>query len=68
MTWEYRIVYFGTEPLRDEAEYERQLHDGVRVLNELGGQGWELVQFLGHPSSKDTWKHHAVFKRPRTAG
>lgn len=62
--WEYRIVFFGSEPLNDEAKYESQLHEGVHMLNELGEQGWELVQFLGHPLSKESWKHHAVFKRP----
>ena len=66
MKWEYRIVYFGSEPLKNEVEYEPQLHEGVHVLNEQGEQGWELVQFLGHPHSKDVWKYHAVFKRPRT--
>jgi hypothetical protein len=65
MVWEYRIVYFGSEPLNDEAGYESRLHEGVHVLNELGEQGWELVQFLGHPLSEKTWKYHAVFKRPR---
>jgi hypothetical protein len=66
MAWEYKIVYFGTEPLNDEQGYESRLHEGVHVLNELGAQGWELVQFLGHPLSVDSWKHHAVFKRPCT--
>lgn len=66
MTWEYKIVYFCLEPLNNEPGYEASLHDGVHLLNELGGQGWELVQFLGHPLSEDAWKHHAVFKRPRT--
>jgi hypothetical protein len=64
-TWEYKIVYFSSEPLDDEAAYESRLHDGLQVLNELGSQGWELVQFLGHPLSETAWKHHAVFKRPR---
>lgn len=63
MTWEYKIVYFCNEPLSDEPGYETNLHQGVRMLNELGAQGWELVQFLGHPVSDDSWKHHAVFKR-----
>lgn len=67
MAWEYRIVYFGSEPLKDEASYEERLHQGVRMLNEQGEQGWELVQFLGHPLSEDAWKHHAVFKRQRNA-
>ena len=66
MVWEYKIVYFSSEPLKGEAEYESRLHDGVRVLNELGAQGWELVQFLGHPVSEEVWKHHAVFKRPHS--
>ena len=66
MIWEYRIVYFGREPLDDEAGYEAQLHEGANMLNELGGAGWELVQFLGHPLSKSAWKHHAVFKRSRS--
>ena len=65
MTWEYKIVFFGSEPLNDEELYEWRLHDGVRMLNELGGQGWELVQFLEHPLSKELWKYHVVFKRPR---
>jgi len=67
MTWEYKIVFFSSEPLKDEGGYETSLHDGLHVLNELGGQGWELVQFLAHPLSDDVWKHHAVFKRPRAA-
>jgi len=66
MVWEYKIVYFGTEPFNDERGYETNLHNGVHMLNELGEQGWELVQFLGHPLSDELWKHHAVFKRPRT--
>jgi hypothetical protein len=65
MAWEYKIVFFSTEPLKDEAGYEARLHDGVHMLNELGGDGWELVQFLGHPLSEEVWKHHAVLKRPR---
>ena len=67
MIWEYRIVYFGSEPLNDEEEYDSQLHEGVHMLNRQGEDGWELVQFLGHPQSKDLWKHHAVFKRLRPA-
>ena len=64
-----KIVYFSSEPLDDEASYEARLHDGVRVLNELGAQGWELVQFLGHPlSGEQAWKHHAVLKRARDEG
>ena len=65
MVWEYRIVYFGSEPLNNETDYEARLHEGVRALNEQGEQGWELVQFLGHPMSEEVWKHHAVFKRQR---
>jgi hypothetical protein len=65
MTWEYKIVYFGSEPLNDEDRYEESLHGGVHMLNEQGRQGWELVQFLGHPLSKEVRKYHAVFKRPR---
>jgi len=64
MKWEYKIVYFCSEPLNDESGYESSLHDGVRMLNEHGAQGWELVQFLGHPLTEELWKHHAVFKRP----
>jgi len=67
MGWEYKIVYFCLEPLTDEPGYETSLHSGLRVLNELGEQGWELVQFLPHPMSETAWKHHAVFKRPRAA-
>jgi hypothetical protein len=59
MAWEYKIVYFCTEPLKDEGATNR----GVRMLNELGGQGREPVQFLGHPLTEELWKHHAVFKR-----
>jgi len=66
MEWEYKIVYFCSESLNDEAEYESRLHDGVHMLNEHGAQGWELVQFVGHPLAEDVWKHHAVFKRPRS--
>lgn len=66
MAWEYKIVYFSSEPLDDEAGYESRLHEGLGVLNDLGGDGWELVQFLGHPWTEKLWKHHAVFKRPRT--
>jgi hypothetical protein len=66
MRWEYRIVYFCAEPLDDEAAYETSLHDGGKLLNELGAQGWELVQFLGHPLSEQQWKHHAVLKRSRS--
>ena len=65
MAWEYKSVYFTSEPLNDEEGYETRLHEGLRMLNELGEQGWELVQFIGHPLSKEIWKHHAVFKRPR---
>lgn len=64
--WEYKIVYFCSEPFKDEAGYENGLHRGVHMLNELGEQGWEVIQFLGHPLSEEMWKHHAVFKRPRT--
>jgi hypothetical protein len=64
MTWEYKIVYFSAEPLLDEDQYESRLHNGVHILNELGGQGWELVQFLEHPISKEMRKYHAVLKRP----
>jgi hypothetical protein len=64
MTWEYKIVYFSCEPLHDEERYESRLHDGVQILNELGGEGWELVHFFEHQVSKEMKKHHAVFKRP----
>jgi len=66
MKWEYRIIYFGSEALNDETIYESQLHEGVHKLNAQGEDGWELVEFLGHPHSKDVWKYHAVFKRPRS--
>jgi len=64
MNWEYKIVFFCAEPLLDDELYEKRLHDGVHVLNEMGKQGWELVQFLDHPVTKDLYKSHAVFKRP----
>ena len=64
MKWEYKIVYFSSEPMQDDVQYETRLHDGARMLNELGGQGWELVQFLEHPISKNFRKYHAVLKRP----
>ena len=63
MRWEYKIVYFSAEPMQDDEQYEARLHEGVHVLNDLGGQGWELVQFLEHPVSKNLWKYHAVLKR-----
>jgi hypothetical protein len=64
MKWEYKIVFFTIEPLENEEEYEGRLHNGVHVLNDLGVQGWELVQFVDHPITKNAWKHHAVMKRP----
>lgn len=65
MKWEYKMVYLGFEPLPDEKLYESRLHAGVHALNELGGEGWELVQFLEHQLSKEVFKCHAVFKRAR---
>ena len=65
MKWEYKIVFFAAEPMGDDSQYESRLHNGVHVLNELGEDGWELVQFLDHPVSREMRKYHAVLKRPR---
>lgn len=65
MKWEYRMVHMGFAPTDDERLYEERLHGGVRTLNELGEQGWELVEFLEHQLTRDTFKCHAVLKRAR---
>lgn len=65
MKWEYRMVHMGFEPTADEERYEVRLHDGARMLNDLGEQGWELVGFLEHQLTRDMFKCHAVMKRPR---
>jgi hypothetical protein len=64
MTWEYKIVYIGTEST-DEDEYEKRLHDGVHMLNELGNEGWELIGYLPHQMTTKLTKHHVILKRPK---
>lgn len=65
MVWEYRIIFIGTES-EDEDEYETRLHDGVHLLNELGGEGWELITYLPHHMAGKRTKYHAVLKRQKT--
>jgi hypothetical protein len=65
MKWEYKMVHMGFAPTADADVYEERLHAGVHALNELGEQGWELVDFLEHQVTRDTFKCHAVLKRPR---
>jgi len=62
MVWEYKIIFIGTES-EDEDEYESSLHNGVHLLNELGGDGWELITYLPHRMTGNRTKYHAVFKR-----
>ena len=64
MAWEYKIVYSGME-VPDEEKYEQRLHDSVRMLNDLGGEGWELVAFLPHRTAANLTKYHAVLKRQK---
>ena len=63
MKWEYKVVFIGMESA-DEEEYEARLHEGVHLLNELGGEGWELICYLPHlvPGARN--KYHVVLKRP----
>ncbi len=65
MVWEYKIIFVGTES-EDEEEYETRLHDGVHLLNELGSEGWELINYLPHHMSGKRTKYHAVLKRHKT--
>ena len=67
MNWEYKIVFVGTETT-DEDEYETRLHDGVRLLNELGSEGWELVAYLPRQMPGNLTKYHVVLKRPTGGG
>ncbi len=64
MAWEYKIIFVNTESM-DENEYEARLHDGARLLNELGCEGWELIGFLPHQMAGKLNKYHAVLKRPK---
>jgi hypothetical protein len=64
MRWEYKIIFFISEPLDDDVQYESRLHEGVHILNDMGADGWELVQFLDHQVSKNVMKYHAILKRP----
>ena len=64
MAWEYRIVHLVADT-DDEEEYEARLHNSTRYLNELGNEGWELVNFLPHHTSGQRTRSHAVLKRPK---
>lgn len=64
MVWEYKIIFIGTES-EDEEEYERRLHDGVHLLNELGSDGWELINYLPHQMAGTRIKYHAILKRQK---
>lgn len=64
MIWEYKIIFIGTES-KDEDEYETRLHGAVRLLNELGGEGWELINYLPHQMVGKRIKYHAVLKRQK---
>jgi len=65
MVWEYKIIFVGTES-EDEEEYETRLHDSVHLLNELGDEGWELINYLPHHMAGKRTKYHAVLKRQKT--
>ncbi len=62
MSWEYKIVFMGTD-LADEEEYERRLHDSMHTLNALGSEGWELIGFLPRQAASRPNRYHALFKR-----
>jgi hypothetical protein len=53
--WEYKVVEkIGMEP--------PGLSDSQRVLNQLGADGWELVQFIRNEGEiRGIW----IFKRPK---
>lgn len=55
MNWEY--LFFVTKLLREDTS-EPHSEYLLRSLNELGAQGWELVNYIDHKY---------VFKRPLIA-
>ena len=56
--WEYKYIYMKTRT--DDMSIEM-------MLNELGGDGWELVSVFGGTdnTSSNATIHSYVFKRPR---
>jgi hypothetical protein len=64
MVWEYKIIYIGSESA-DEEEYETRLHDGAHLLNELGREGWELINYLPHQMVGKSIRYHAILKRQK---
>jgi len=63
MAWEYKLIHLVADTV-DEDEYESRLHDSVHILNELGKEGWELIDFLPHRSTAHSRRYHMVLKRP----
>jgi hypothetical protein len=57
--WEYQTL----RPPRGSTRKESQ--DPTDELNELGAEGWELVESIDYENGGTKY---LVFKRPRTAG
>ena len=69
-SWEYLIMSNFTSELEkfrilaeDRIEYKKVLDDEdlIKVINDLGNQGWELTSHVIH----DNWNFRYIFKRSK---
>jgi hypothetical protein len=75
--WEHRTVLIRRRDGAWSIQFaDGQLLEGIdRILDEYGGNGWELVSFVAQTTSTDAGQfgpfdvsaYRAVFKRPRRA-
>ena len=42
--WEYKVVTIATNAVLTEKQYEKDAQEFEAQLNELGADGWEMVQ------------------------
>ena len=72
--WEYMVVQFrgvmgqygvlinGEKP--SAAEMKRWSSDRYKMLNKVGGQGWELIKIRGGDTTRENDNEYFTFKRP----
>ncbi len=65
--WEYQFAnMYDHGPLEvgpgQPIDRNRWLTEQLKLLNDLGGAGWEVVAFMGHPHSEGT----ILLKREKT--
>tara|TARA_B100000575_G_C22780960_1_gene462882 strand:+ start:73 stop:303 length:231 start_codon:yes stop_codon:yes gene_type:complete len=72
--WEYMVVQImgvngqhgvlinGEKP--SAAEMKRWSSDRYKMLNKVGGQGWELIKIRGVDTTRENGTEFFTFKRP----